>query len=46
MKKVGLLIMAVVGVTAGAIGYSMVKFAKNMEKWEMAWEDEEEYDIS
>jgi hypothetical protein len=45
MKKLLLLIMAVVGFTAGIIGYAMVKFSKNMENWEMAWDDEEDKEV-
>ncbi len=45
MKKLLLLIMAVVGFTAGIIGYTMVKFSKNMENWEMAWDDEEDKEV-
>lgn len=45
MKKLGLLIMAVIGVTAGIVGYAMVKFSKNMESWEMAWDDTDEKEV-
>ncbi len=45
MKKLLLLIMAVVGFTAGIIGYNMVKFSKNMENWEMAWDDKEDKEV-
>lgn len=41
MKKLILLIMAVVGVTAGVIGFALTRFSKNMEAWEMNWDDEE-----
>lgn len=45
MKKLGLLIMAVIGVTAGIVGYAMVKFSKNMENWEMAWDDADDKEV-
>ena len=45
MKKLGLLIMAVIGVTAGIVGYAMVKFSKNMENWEMAWDDTDDKEV-
>lgn len=41
MKKLILLIMAIIGVTAGVIGFALTRFSKNMENWEMAWDDEE-----
>lgn len=41
MKKLILLIMAIIGVTAGVIGFALTKFSKDMENWEMAWDNED-----
>ena len=42
MKKVILLLMAIIGVTVGVLGVLFTRFSKNMESWEMSWDDEKE----
>ena len=45
MKKMALLFMAVLAVSLGALGVLLTRFSKNMEKWEMAWDDKEDDDL-
>lgn len=44
MKKILLPLVIFIGVAAGLAGLTLIRLSKNMEDWEMSWDEETEND--
>jgi uncharacterized membrane protein len=42
MKKLLLPIIIFIGVVSSLVGITLIRFSKNMEDWEMSWDEEKE----